>query len=700
MPNRLGRESSPYLRQHADNPVDWYPWGEEALGRARDEDRPILLSIGYSACHWCHVMERESFEDREVAALMNERFVNIKVDREERPDIDQVYMRAVQAITGSGGWPMTVFLTPDTVPYYGGTYFPPEGRHGLPSFRQVLEAASDAYRLRPDEVRGAGRQLVDALGKAGAGGPGGTASAAALDQSFLTLSKQYDRRHGGFGTAPKFPQPVTLELLLRHHLRTGEGAALDMVVHTLRRMAAGGMRDHLGGGFHRYSVDARWLVPHFEKMLYDNALLARAYLDAYRVTGAEDLRAVAEDTLDYLRSDLLAPEGGFYSARDADSEGEEGVFYVWTLPEIEEVLGSAEARLFARVYDVSAGGNFEGSNILHLPHEIGAVARSQGTSGEELSERLAPHRQALREARARREPPFRDEKVLTSWSSMAVRAFAEAGAALERPDYLEVATAGADFLWTRMRANGRLLHTYMAGQAGTEGEAKIAGFLDDHAALGNALLSLHGATLEPRWLDAARWLCDQVLGLFWDEAAGTVFDTPADGEPLLLRPRDPMDNATPSGPSLAAELLLRAGHVFDEGRYLSAAERILHTEANALMRFGPAFGRMLSVLDRWLAEPEEVVVIGAPGDRATRALIGAAHARLHRNLTVVGRSPEERVAGVPLLQDRALLDGRPAAYLCRRYACRAPVSEPRQVRDILDEEDITTRERIRASRGT
>ena len=698
MANRLERESSPYLRQHAGNPVDWYPWGDEALGRARDEDRPILLSIGYSACHWCHVMERESFEDPQVAAVMNERFVNIKVDREERPDIDQVYMRAVQAITGSGGWPMTVFLTPDTIPYYGGTYFPPDARHGLPSFRQVLEAASDAYRLRPDEVRAAGAQLVDALGQAAAGSPGGTTSEEALDQSFRTLARQYDPTHGGFGSAPKFPQPVTLELLLRHHLRTRDASALEMTVHTLRRMAAGGMRDHLGGGFHRYSVDAHWLVPHFEKMLYDNALLARAYLDAFRVTGAEDLRAVAEDTLDYLRSDMLAPEGGFYAARDADSEGEEGVFYVWTLADIEEVLGADEARLFARAYDVSASGNFEGRNILHLPHGLAAVAGAEGVSEAELSTRLAAHREALLRARDRRVPPFRDEKVLTSWSAMAVRAFAEAGAALERTDYVDVARAGAEFLWTSLRVEGRLLHTYMADEGAAGGQAKIPGFLDDHAALGNALLSLHGATLDARWLEAARWLSDEILERFWDEEAGTVFDTPGDGEALLLRPRDPMDNATPSGPSLAAELLLRAGHVFDEERYLSAAERILQTESDALLRFGPAFGRMLSVLDRWLAEPEEVVVVGRHEDPATLALIGAAHARLHRNLTVVGRDPEADVAGVPLLQDRALLDGRPAAYVCRRYACRPPVSEPRQVRDILDEDDVTAPERIGAPR--
>jgi hypothetical protein len=677
MPNRLHLESSPYLRQHAHNPVDWYAWGPEALAAAREGDRPILLSIGYSSCHWCHVMERESFEDQAVAALMNERFVNIKVDREERPDLDQVYMKAVQAMTGSGGWPMTVFLTPAGVPFYGGTYFPPEPRHGMPSFTQVLRAASEAYQTRRDQVTDSGTRLLEALARVAERSPSDVTGEALLDAAHRMLAQQYDATHGGFGGAPKFPQPVTLELLLRHHVRTGDPTALEMVVRTLRGMAGGGMRDHLGGGFHRYSVDARWLVPHFEKMLYDNALLARVYLQAHLVTGAADLRAVAEDTLDYLASDMMPGSGGFSCARDADSEGEEGLFYVWTPEQIEAALPADDAALFMRLYDVSPGGNFDGRSILHLPHPVAAVARASGFDLEEVGRRVAEARRALLRVRSRRPEPFRDDKVLVSWNAMAVRAFAEAGAALARADYVRIAGDVADFLWTSLRPEGRLLHSSM------DGVAKIEAFLDDHAALGNALLSLHGATLERRWLDAARWLCEEILARFWDERAATVFDTAADGEPLVLRPRDAMDNATPSGSSLAAELLTRAGHLFDDDRYRSAAERIVSCEGEGMAKYGAAYGRMLSVVDRRLAQPVEIVIVGRDDD-ATRDLVRAAHGRFLRNGTIAGRM-DGAVDGVPLLAGRDLLGGEPAAHVCRAYVCRLPVTTPEAVERELDD---------------
>jgi uncharacterized protein YyaL (SSP411 family) len=677
MANRLGSESSPYLRQHAHNPVDWFTWGDEALAQARTLDRPILLSIGYSSCHWCHVMERESFEDAQVAAIMNEHFVNIKVDREERPDLDQVYMKAVQAMTGGGGWPMTVFLTPEGVPYYGGTYFPPAPKHGLPSFSQVLRAAADAYKTRRSQVVDAGNHLISALARTAQRSSSDVADATLLESAYRALSNQYDAVHGGFGKAPKFPQPVTLELLLRHHVRTGEPSALEMVTHTLRRMAAGGIRDHLGGGFHRYSVDARWLVPHFEKMLYDNALLASAYLYAHQVTGLADLKQVTEQTLEYLATDMRRPDGGFCSARDADSEGEEGLFYVWTPEEIDDLLEPEDARLFARVYDVGHGGNFEGRNILHLPHDIDAVARAEGMDVDHLTDRLAAARAVLLQARADREPPFRDDKALVSWNALALRAFAEAGAALGRPDFIDIARGSADFLWTALRPAGRLLHVHM------EGTAKIDAFLDDHAALGNALLSLHGATLEVRWLEATRWCCEEILARFWDEDAGTVFDTASDAPPLVLRPRDAMDNATPSGPSLAAELLVRAGQVLDEARYLAAAKRILDYEVEALQRYSPAFGRMLSVLDRMTAEPIEVAVLARKGDPGVGEFVHEASRSFHRNLTLVGRREDEATEGVPLvplLEGRGLVDGRTAAYVCRRYACRMPVTDPPALR--------------------
>ena len=674
MPNHLADETSPYLLQHAGNPVDWYPWGPDARARALATDRPILLSIGYSACHWCHVMERESFEDPAVARVMNETFVNVKVDREERPDVDQVYMRAVQALTGQGGWPLTVFLTPQGEPYYGGTYFPPRPRHGMPSFRQVLEAAGRAYRDRPDDVRRGAAELLGALASAERAGlapdtTGGDPDEALLAESVRFLERQYDAAHGGFGQAPKFPQPSTLEILLRQHVRTGERRSLEMAVHTLRRMAHGGIRDHLGGGFHRYAVDARWLVPHFEKMLYDNALLARAYLDAFRVTGDVELRDVATDTLDYLLADMRAPQGGFYSARDADSEGEEGRYYVWTSAEVAAALEPDDAGLFMRAYDVTEGGNFEGSNILWLPHALDVVARSQSLDPGALGERLGRARAALLEVRARREAPFRDEKILVSWNGLALRALAEAGGALDRPAYRDAAARGAAFLLKALRPRGHLLHTWK------DGVAKIPAFLDDHGALGNALLSLHECTLEPRWLDEARWCCEEILARFWSEEEGVLHDAADDAEALFVRPRDIMDNATPSGNSLAVELLLRAGHLFDDERYRAVARRILGREAPLVRRFPTAFGRLISMVDRWTASPLEVAVVGDPAAPETRALLTAVLSSFHPARTVTGRHPHGDTHGVPLLEDRPQVGGKPTAYVCRNYACRAPATD-------------------------
>jgi len=673
MANRLAAESSPYLQQHADNPVDWYPWGDEALERARREDRPLLLSIGYSSCHWCHVMERESFEDPAVAALMNSAFVCVKVDREERPDVDQVYMRAVQAMSGQGGWPLTVFVTPQGEPFYGGTYFPPTPRHGMPSFSQVLRAAARAWRERPGDVRHGAAELISVLRRAeeqvesDSGSEPGTDL---LDNAVRVMARQYDAAHGGFGQAPKFPQPVTLEVLLRQHARTGDREALAMAHHTLRRMADGGIRDHLGGGFHRYSVDARWVVPHFEKMLYDNALLARVYLDAWRVTGEEDLREVARSTLDYVLTDLRGPEGGFFSARDADSEGVEGRFYVWTPNQVEAVLAAEEARLFMRCYDVTEAGNFDGASIPWLPHDLESVARVEGVDAQELRRRLSGARASLRQARSGRTPPFRDEKVLTGWNGMTVRALAEAGGALGDEEYVNAAETGMAFLLGEMRREGRLLHTFR------NGIARIPGFLEDHGAVGNALLSLHEATLDPRWLDEARWCTEEMLARFWTEADGVFHDAPHDGEQLFLRPRDVMDNATPSGSSLATELLLRAGHLFGEARYQDVAERVLRREESAMRRFPTAFGRLLSALDRSLAEPVEIAVVGRRGDEDTRTLLARSLSPFHRNRTVAGKAPGSTVEGVPVLEGRDAMDGRATAYVCRGYACRAPTTDP------------------------
>jgi len=677
VPNRLARESSPYLLQHAENPVDWHPWGTEAFDEARRRDIPVLLSIGYSACHWCHVMERESFEDKTTAELMNESFVSIKVDREERPDIDSVYMKAVQAMTGQGGWPLTAFLTSDGEPFFGGTYFPPEPRSNMPSFRQVLESIRGAYGERREEiVRNAG-ELKALLEKSSAERPDGPVARdgeaivglSLLDHAFRFIASRFDAKHGGFGGAPKFPQPVTLEFALRVHSRTGDADALEMVTQTLRAMARGGIHDQLAGGFHRYSVDARWLVPHFEKMLSDNALLGRLYLNAYQVSRDPELGRVAQGTLDHLLTDMRSPEGGFYSALDADSEGEEGTFYVWTPAEVRELLDAEVADLFMRCYDVSESGNFEGSNILHLPHDLDAVAKREDVSLEVLRELLQDARHVLLGARSLREPPFRDEKILASWNGMAIRALAEAGGALNQPRFREAAGSGLDFLLANMRKDDRLRRSYK------DGMARIDAFLEDYAAVGNAILSVYEATLEPRWLDEAAWIAERVIDLFWDDSDGIFHDAPRDGETLSVRARDLMDNATPSGNSLAVELLIRSAHMFGEERHRDIAHRVLEREAGLMARFPAAFGRLLGVLEQTVADPVEIAIVGAREDPRTQELLDAALRPYLPNRTIAGVAPGEDLSHtLPVLEGRNR-GTEPAAYVCERYACKAPVSD-------------------------
>ena len=681
MANRLARESSPYLLQHAENPVDWYAWGEEAFARARDEDRPVLLSIGYSACHWCHVMERESFEDEATAALMNAAFVNVKVDREERPDVDAVYMRAVQAMTGHGGWPMTVFLTPDPTPFYGGTCLPPEPRHGMPAFRQVLTAAADAYHVRRADVTRAAEEMRSLLQRAGArSGQAGPVDEALLERAYRALSASFDVRHGGFGQAPKFPQPGTLEFLLHHHARGGDEQALAMALQTLRSMAGGGIRDHLGGGFHRYTVDARWLVPHFEKMLYDNALLLRLYVAAWQQSGETYFRGVAVDIAEWLLADMRAPSGGFYSARDADSEGAEGTYYVWSLEEVEKVLGEQKARRFTRVYDVSAGGNWEGTNILHLPHDPAAIARAEGVEPEALERELAEARAQLLEARAQREPPFRDEKVLAGWNGLALRAFAEAGAVLDREEWVDAARAGLEFVNSQMRRDDRLLHVWK------DGEAKVGGFLEDYAAVGNALLSLHEATLEPGWLVHAHWCVEKIMELFWDDADGVFYDAAVDAEALMVRPRDISDTSTPAGNSLALELLQRAARLFGDDALDAVVARTLERESAGLADYPVAFGWLLSVAARRLMPPVEVAVIGPPADPRTNALARAALRRWSPQRVVMGgEEGRSEPFPTPLLEGRGMREGRPTAYVCSGYACREPVGDAAAVESLLAE---------------
>src|SRR5215213_5248345 len=575
--NRLAHETSPYLLQHKDNPVEWYPWGEEALRRAREEDKPILLSVGYSACHWCHVMERESFEDEATARIMNEHFVNIKVDREERPDIDSIYMSAVQALTRHGGWPMTVFLTPDGAPFYGGTYFPPAPRGGLPSFQQVLLSLAEAYENRRGEVEKSAESVREYLqAAAGAAIPKSAVGTELLDGAAASLSGELDRRFGGFGGAPKFPQAMNLEVLLRHHHRTGDRDALSGVEVTLRAMANGGIYDQLGGGFARYSVDRYWLVPHFEKMLYDNALLSLLYLETYQATGDAFYRRIAEETLDYVLRDMTSEDGGFYSAEDADSEGVEGKFYVWTPEELESALGPDEASLAARYWDVTEQGNFEGRNILHVPLPPEAVAGEFGLTSEELRERIVENRGKLFAVREKRTRPGRDEKILAAWNGLMLRSFAFAARVTGREDYREAAVKNATFIVEKMKGDGRIHRSYK------DGRARFNGYLEDYAMVADGLVAVYEATFETRWLVEADALMGAVSELFWDEERRTFYDTPADHEELVTRPRDVYDNATPSGTSVATEVLLKLALFLDRGDYRQRAEDVLDELAGGM----------------------------------------------------------------------------------------------------------------------
>jgi uncharacterized protein len=650
MANRLAQETSPYLLQHKDNPVDWYAWGEEALGRARAEDRPILLSIGYSACHWCHVMERESFEDPETAALMNERFVCIKLDREERPDIDAIYMEACIAMTGQGGWPLNVFLTPDQVPFYAGTYFPPEERGGLPSWRRVLLGVAQAWDVNRDQIREGGERVAERLAGGAILRPSEDPfDPHALDAAVEELRGRYDARNGGFGGAPKFPPASAIEFLLRR----GEH---EMTGHTLRAMASGGMYDQVGGGFARYSVDDRWLVPHFEKMLYDNALLARAYLHGWQVTGDELFRRVCEETLDWMLREMRGPEGGFYSALDADSEGEEGRFYVWTLDELRSVLGP-DADAAIAYFGATDEGNFEGRNIL--------------TRGAEAPAGLAEIRRRLYEARAQRVWPGLDDKRLTAWSALAIAALADAGSVLGRGDYLDAAVGCAELIESDLRDDdGRLLRTYK------DGTAKLNAYLEDHAFLLEALLTLYEATFDPRWFGAARATADAMVERFADDERGGFFETSSDHERLVARRKDLEDNPIPAGNSSAAYGLLRLAALTGAREYEDRALGVLRLLHPIAPRQPQAFPHLLQALDFQLAAVKEVALAGedtGPLERVVRS-------RFRPHIVLAGGEAD----GVPLLAGREPVDGRAAAYVCEHFACRRPVTEPAELDALLD----------------
>ncbi|HEV7905551.1 MAG TPA: thioredoxin domain-containing protein [Pyrinomonadaceae bacterium] len=679
--NRLQQETSPYLLQHAHNPVDWYPWGEEALGRARAENKPILLSIGYSACHWCHVMERESFENEEIAALMNENFINIKVDREERPDLDQIYMNAVQLMLGHGGWPLTVFLTPDLVPFYGGTYFPPEDRFRLPGFPRVLAGVADAYHKQPDEIAQTTTSFLNELRRMSVAHESDEPiNVQLLDAAASALARNYDPKHGGFGGAPKFPASMNLEFLLRVHQRSGDGETLRMVTETCRRMAEGGLYDQLGGGFHRYSTDAQWLVPHFEKMLYDNAQLSRLYLHVYQVTGEEFFRRIAEETLDYVAREMTDAGGAFYSTQDADSEGVEGKFFVWTIEEINELLSEDDAAIVSAYYGATPAGNFEEKNILNVPRPAQTVAAELNVPVERLHEVVERSKPALFAAREKRIKPGRDEKAIAAWNGMMLTSFAEASTTLEREDYRRIAERNAEFVLTTLRREGALLHVYKDGQA------KHHGYLDDYACVASGLLSLYEATGTLRWLRECISLTEQMCEEFWDETDGGFFYTSARGEQLIVRNKDFMDNATPAGNSVAAELLLRLALLTENQNYQRKAITIFRLLREQTVRYPSAFGYLLGALDFYLATPKEIVIIGEVGADDSRALLREVWRRYLPN-KVVAQSAEHDAEGsrvVPLLNERPALGGRATAYVCENYSCLQPVTTPGELAAQLD----------------
>ena len=690
--NRLAGSTSPYLLQHAHNPVDWHPWGTEALEKARREDKPIFLSIGYAACHWCHVMERESFENDQIAEVLNTHFVSIKVDREERPDLDEVYMNATLLYNqGQGGWPMSVFLAPDGRPFFAGTYFPPESRWGRPGFKELLLEVAQLWREDRERIVKGAQGLTEAVAKfsqptAGEGIPAGLVSRVTAD-----LAKLFDEEHGGMssGGSNKFPPSMAMSLMLRQHHRvrqTGNPSddLLDPVELTLRKMARGGIYDHLGGGIARYSTDPKWLVPHFEKMLYDQALVSAIYLEAFQATANTEYADVARDIFRYVLADLRSKEGGFYSTRDADSEGVEGKYYVWSKAEVMSVLGEPAGDWFCNAYDVSEPGNWEGHNILNRPRELHVVARQQGINLEQLQQSLGESRAKLLEVRAKRVPPGLDDKILTAWNGLMIASLARAGRVLGEEQYTQAAAGAADFVLDQMSRDGRLLRTYRAGRAHT------GGYLDDYAFFIDGLIELHQTTLDWRWLDHAERLTDQMIELFWDQRDGAFFFTASDAEALFVRAKDTRDGATPAGNSVAVMDLLRLAAILGREDLADKARATFAALAgNVEQNGGMSFDRLLTAVDFAAHSPREVVIIGSPADPDTRALIAAAHQGYDPDRVLLLADPASpgtaaRQERIGLLKGRGLVEGRPAAYVCRNQTCRRPVTSPDDLRQELE----------------
>ncbi|HYA29817.1 MAG TPA: thioredoxin domain-containing protein [Acidobacteriota bacterium] len=678
--NRLIHEISPYLLQHAHNPVDWYPWGDEAFQRAKAENKPILLSIGYSACHWCHVMERESFENEKIAAVMNDLFVNIKVDREERPDLDEIYMNAVQMLTGRGGWPMTMFLTPERKPFYGGTYFPPEDRGGMPGFPRILMSAAQAYRDRREDVDKSVTQILAALQRMSESSASEkTFSPSVIAAGAEKISRAYDSENGGLGQAPKFPNAGVYEIFLRHYHHSKSERYLEMVIHTLTKMAQGGIYDHLGGGFHRYSVDAKWLVPHFEKMLYDNAQLMRIFAHAYKLTGEPLFKTVVDETCGYLLREMCQPDGGFYSTQDADSDGEEGKFFVWTETEINNLLGEPDGEIFARIYDVSAAGNFDGKNILHPILTLDQASKYFRRDRSEIEALIARAKQKLFGEREKRVKPFRDEKIITAWNGLMLSGLAEAIKISPRPAYIEAAQRTIDFIFTRMFRDGSLLHMYKDGQA------KLLGFLDDYAFLAIGLLDVYEVSFERSLLDRAQQLTGIMLREFWDQNEGGFFFTGNSHELLISRAKPIFDASIPSGNAMATQVLLRMHHITGNEDYRQRAEKVLRSYYDAMESQPFGFAHLLCALDFYLTQPKEIVVVGEGQDEMTRDFLDKIHSLYLPNLILQFANSNDALANIsPLLEGKTQLNGKPTVYVCHNHTCSAPTTSWSELKPLLE----------------
>jgi uncharacterized protein YyaL (SSP411 family) len=678
--NRLIHETSPYLLQHAHNPVDWYPWSEEAFQKAKQENKPVLLSIGYSACHWCHVMERESFENEAIAGLMNQLFVSIKVDREERPDLDEIYMNAVQMMTGRGGWPMTMFLTPDKKPFYGGTYFPPEDRYGVPGFTKILRGVANAYYKQPRDVANSVSQILERLQSMSRSAESAEPFAPdIITRSVEQLVQAFDADHGGFGRAPKFPNAGVYELFLRAYHQSKNARFLDSITYTLEKMALGGIYDHLGGGFHRYSVDEKWLVPHFEKMLYDNAQLVRIYAQVYQITGDSQFKRVVEETVDYLLREMLQPEGGFYSTQDADSEGEEGKFFVWTPDEVSRILGAEAAEVFCRIYDVSEQGNFENKNILHPILTVAQASKYFNRSVQEITALVAVAKQKLFNAREKRIKPFRDEKVVTAWNGLALSGLAEAIKITGKSEYLQCAKRTVDFVFAEMFRNGHLLHTYK------DGVAKILGYLDDYAFFGVGLLDLFEASFDRSLLLKATELADMMLKEFSDDNDGAFFYTGKSHEQLISRAKPAFDASIPSGNSMAAQLLLRLYYYTSQDVYLKNAETVLRSYRDAMEAQPFGLAHMLGALDFYLRKPKEIVIVGEPDTPSTEELLSGVLSTYLPNSTFQLVRPKEAIDEIaPLLKGKSRISGNATGYVCHNFTCSAPVTGWDELKKLLE----------------